>query len=393
MSRFRFALALVIAALGCAIDSDPPPPPTIEELLRGQLAPALAKGAVELAWFGNFTNTWPTSAKDWTIAASPVPGGSLLRLAGGSKDQRVDDFWLMRSGALTRVTGAAAMGGLPSVVAVGPDALVQRCVVGGGAVEVLRGATLSSVDDGARFCSSQTRFGPSIAADRVASLRYPTPTSAEVQVLRLQGQSLVPVGAPTTYALAAEYQGPQWFGEVADGVIGVAWLREDPWRWEQSDGTKRTVARPMSSPAELRKVGTQLQFIGVDATAAEKWLAWDVQGDGALREAGALPALTGAGAGWAFGERIARTSEVDPRDAKVSYVKAVTLRADQGATFALLDVPPTPCAVRETCQLYGESTLLGVVGATGGRIGVYGVWGWRGAYLLYAAPFADRVIP
>lgn len=401
MIRLRVLLPLVAATLGCAIDANPPPAPQMEELLRAQLGPALAPGAVELAWLGNFTNKLPSSANDWTIAASPVPGGALLRVAGGAKDQQVDAFFRVTAGALAKVTGAATVTGpasllRPVVTAIGQDALVKRCANGVGALEVLRGATLSLVDDGARFCATLTLFGPSHAADRVVSLRFVSPTSIELQVLRLQGQALLAVGAPSSFALPAENQGPQWFGELADGVLGAAWLQGDPWRFRQGDGTERTVASPGLRVAEVRKVGGLLQVIGADTTTgAERWVAWDVQGDLALRDAGALPALPdgSARAGWSFGERLVGTLEKDARDPNVTFVSAITLRADQGSTFALVGVPPTPCAVRDTCRLYGESSLLGVLGSPEGRLGVYAVWGWNGAYLVYAAPFAARAIP
>ena len=69
------------------------------------------------------------------------------------------------------------------------------------------------------------------------------------------------------------------------------------------------------------------------------------------------------------------------------------MRLEDPGALAAVQIPSTPCVSRDTCRLYGESTLLGVVGPRDARFALHLFWSWRGPRLVYATPLAGRALP
>ncbi len=384
------------AALSCAWESNPPPIPTNEELARAQLTELTPPGSFEV------TTLLSTSVADSLERVRSVP---VVRTAMGDRE-------LLSVGAVQVVHDRGkitpTIGGFPeaprgaqaytTMLPLGERILAIRCVDGATSALVLSGVTWSLVTGAADLCSG-VRFGRASATGRLVIDRFTADGLTRTRAAyALNGNALAQATTPIVETVAMPFLSPQWVEEIKDGVFASLSHDATEWRYERTDGAKLSVPAKSDRVSWVRRTGDALEIVSggtlANSDAPESWWRWNVDGDGALVDAGTVDVPLAASPGpWRltgmFGEAFAETY-VPGEDEALGIPTAAHVRSERGGALRIAAVPTTPCRERAACRAVGESYFLGPL-AHG--YGLYAMWTWRGSVFVWGAPLANRAVP
>ena len=384
-------------------------------ILHGTVDERLGAGSTELFGSSERGLEEDAEARAMTFESFPTSGGTLMHVSGKWSKVPFEAFALQTATGIRPLPlpastqlAAASDTSMSRFAVIDDGAVYARCNTEGTSVAFLLphandALVAMTAADATRLCA--VTIGKSSQPGRIATAAV-VGEKIVLSSMRIDASGVfadgtqverTPTGQPAQTVFSVEERSPGTFLYAAT-VTGL-------WVHEQTDEgvPKTTTALEIyPDPRQVRHTGSgalQVFF----SRPSDRYVEWQVQGDGTVKDLNVV-APPDVAAPWrlagGFAEGVAlllTALPVSPNSSADPVLEPTEARARiVAATGDALEakiVPASPCVVRAACREVGESYFLGVSGEAASRVGVYLLWGWRGAMTIVATPLADRATP